>query len=770
MRHLTFSLLSGLVFVSMGWGASSPTSRVPLKTAPRSVAPRAKGWSVATLNGAPGLYRDGKPVAPVLFWQWKIKEQDAKAMSRDAGVNLFGVFGSHPHYANPYWKPEGFAGMAYQDGNLDQILNWVPSASFLPRLFYSAPDWWIAAHPDEQIVYSNPIPPDAEARRNGTLVPRESFASERFRRECGPVYRQAVRHLMDRYGDHLLGIHLTSGPWGEHFAWDALTQGGLIPLEEAGHGDVSAPMTRRFRAWLRAKYGNDPARLKAAWRDDSATFENAQVPSRDDRFALDTDGVWRDPAKGRRVADYFACQNATTVEMLDYFAGIVKNESKGALPTLAFYGYTQDEHWAIECDHRAIAAAYRSPNLDMFSAPHTYNRRMPGEDAMMRCYLASAARHGKLYVDEGDDMTFLEHLKPHPDGRCSATNVFESVNLLYREFGQAVTHGTGLWYMDLTGSTFRHPALVEAVGRMRCAADLALTRDRAHFSQVAVVSNVESEFYMGYRRTEANNMGLFLYQQQMGAFARAGAPFDWYLAEDLDAVMERDYRVVVLLDCQYLTERQHRQVEELKKGGRTVVSFHAPGYVSETGLSRTRMEGVAGVRMKPGTVRGVLSAVDVATGREWGCGLTRPADGLVDRPRGTRHRPVGAVQRGLFLPDEGEPLMTGVGDLADVTVAVSKGHDGWTGVFSALPALAPDVLRRVYRDAGVHVYTDADVVLSANAAWLMLHTRAKGVYEVRLPRACRRVVDVTCDRVVATDADRFAYPMEAFQTGVFLLD
>lgn len=253
--------------------------------------------------------------------------------------------------------------------------------------------------------------------------------------------------------------------------------------------------------------------------------------------------------------------------------------------------------------------------------------------------------------------------------------------------------------MDLTGSTFRHPALVEAVGRMRRAADLALTRDRAHFSQVSVVSNVESEFCMGYRRTEANNMGLFLYQQQMGAFARAGAPFDWYLAEDLDAVLERDYRVVALLDCQYLTERQHRQVEELKKGGRTIVSFHAPGYVSETGLSRTRMEGVAGVRMKPGTVRGVLSAVDVATGREWGCGLTRPADGLVDRPRGTRHRPVGE--------------------------------------------------RRL-----------------ADAA----HAREKRLRGAPAARACRRVVDVTCDRVVATDADRFAYPMEAFQTGVFLLD
>lgn len=341
--------------------------------------PNATGWSVGELNGAPGLFHDGKPVAPMLFWQWEIKEQDVRAMSKVGGISLFGVFGSSLHYAHPYWKPEGYAGIGYQDKNLDEVLNWVPDAAFLPRLFYTAPDWWIKAHPEEQVAFSNPI-----ARK----VPRESFASERLRRECAPFYRQAVRHLMDRYGEHLMGIHLASGPWGEHFAWDALRQGDATPVGEAGHGDVSAPMTRRFRDYLRTKYHGDVSRLKAAWRNASVTFENAEVPSMAARLALDETGVWRDPAKGRAVPDYLECMNLVTVEMLDHFARIVKDESGGTLPTLAFYGYTQDEHWAIECDHRGTAAAYRSPCLDMFSAPHTYNRRMPGEDGAMRCYLA----------------------------------------------------------------------------------------------------------------------------------------------------------------------------------------------------------------------------------------------------------------------------------------------------------------------------------------------------------------------------------------------
>ena len=632
--------------------------------------PPATGWRVAELNGAPGLYRDGQPVAPVLFWQWELLDEDVRAM---AGAG-------------------------------------------------------------------------------------------------GDAYRAAVDFLYRRYGRNLLGIHVSEGPWSEHFAWDALTQIGSTPLEKAGFSDASAPMTARFRAFLRSRYGGDVARLRAAWRDEAVTFETATVPPMAARLRLDVDGVWRDPAGDRRVPDYFACMNATTVETLDHFAGIVKDVSKGALPTLAFYGYTQDERWAIECDHRAIAQAYRSPHLDMFSAPHTYHRRSPGEDGAMRCYLASAALHGKLFVDESDDMTHLEQLKPYPDGRCSATNLFESVNLLYRAFGNAVTHGVGLWYMDLKRNTFRHPALVEAVGRMRRAADLALARDRAHRSEVAVVSNVESEFYMGYRRTEANNMGEMLYLQQMGAFYRAGAPFDWYLVEDLDAVRARNYKVVVFLDCQYLTEKQRRAVDALKSQNRTLVFFHAPGYVSETGLSRARMESVCGVKMKPGTVRGVCSAIDAATGREWGCGLTHPIDGVGDRPRGIRHRTPGTAQRGLFLPAEGRTLMTGVGDLAGVPVAVERAQTGWTGVFSALPALAPDVLRRLYRAAGVHVYTDADVVLSANASWVMLHTRDRGAYTVYLPRRVAKVTDVTCDKVVATNTDRFTYPLEKFQTTVLLLD
>ena len=110
--------------------------------------------------------------------------------------------------------------------------------------------------------------------------------------------------------------------------------------------------------------------------------------------------------------------------------------------------------------------------------------------------------------------------------------------------------------------------------------------------------------------------------------------------------------------------------------------------------------------------------------------------------------------------------MTGVGNLAETPIAVRKRQNGWTSV---LPALAPDVLREIYKASGVHVYTDEDVVLSANRAWLMLHARKRGRYAVRLPRRVKTVLDVTIGDVIARDCDNFTCELEKFQTAIFLL-
>ena len=76
-------------------------------------------------------------------------------------------------------------------------------------------------------------------------------------------------------------------------------------------------------------------------------------------------------------------------------------------PPYHFYGYTMDESWPIECDHRGISKLLRSPNLDMLSASHTYYRRKLGENGEMRQCL-----HGKLFFDERSDASARARDRP----------------------------------------------------------------------------------------------------------------------------------------------------------------------------------------------------------------------------------------------------------------------------------------------------------------------------------------------------------------------
>lgn len=694
-------------------------------------APSDRGWRVASWHGAPALFHDGKPVPPILFWQWEMQEEDARALAR-VGVDRFSMFGSFGHYAHPYFTEKGFAGLAYQETNLDALLRWLPGASVLPRLFYAAPEEWIAAHPEECIRYLNPNVVEPVPEWKSGSIPRESMASERYRREFDPVFRAAVRRLYGKYGDRLMGLHVCGGPCGEHHSWDVLTQvchHPTAPVSKFGFGDGSRPMTERFRRFLREKYGKE--------------FPDAHVPTMEERLHLDVDGVWRDPVKSRRVIDYFECLNRVIVDNIGHYTGLVKEESGGHLPTMVFYGYISDWDWTVECDHRAVSRALSLPSVDMLSAPHTYRRRGLGEDGQMRTFAASVALHGKFFVSEGDDRTHLESLKAKPDGFGCARTLEDSLALLYREFGMAVTHGVGLWYMDIGRENFRHPEILAAVGRMRRAAEESLRHDRAHLSEVAVVSNPESEFYLGYRRTEANNVSYAAYVDQMATLYRSGAPFDWYVAEDLQTVVDRNYKLVVFLDCQYMTDAQAALVERLKADGRTLVFVHATGYVSDAGLSRARMERICDTRMRADVVRGLVATNGVCAG---------------------------LYQKGLFVPAEGEVLACGFGGMSSTPVVVRRKSGDHNSVFAAIPCLAPSMLRNLYREAGVHVYTDQDVVLSANRSWLMIHTDHADDYRIRLGRRATRVTDVTCGVVVGRDVEDFAYPMKKHATAVFLLE
>lgn len=718
-----------------------------LSLSPVSVSaqtPQTDAFEIQDLKGAPCIFRNGKPVCPIFFWESFPQTWETEEFSK-RGMELFSAFRTSQHYEHDWWKEDGSIDYEFFEKGIQTLLKANPNALFLPRVYYTAPEWWVKKNPDELTVYSS----------GNVTTPRESFASLKFRKEAGEAYRKLIRHILDSdYANHILGIHVASGPWGEHFYWDAYFLGKITMIPQGS--DTSRPMQEAFRRFLREKYREDPAALRKAWCDETLTFESASVPTVTERVV--TDGAWRDPAKSRKVMDYLECHYQQVTDTIKYFCRIVKEESQRKLLTVVFYGYTQDENWAIEKDHRNPWDLLNCPDVDAYSAPHTYYRRSPGEDGEMRQYAASTALHGRLFIDEGDDQTYLENLKTNPDHRAYAPTPELSKSILQREFGLSATMSTGLWFMDLNGGWFRDHALLDTIGKMRKWAPKTLEMPRNSVAEVAIISQPKSEFFLGYRQTDANRIGYGLYHDQMGEFFRTGAPFDWYLIDDLEELAKRgrDYKAYVFLDCFYLTPEQRAQIERLKAQNHTLIWFYAPGYASDETLSLSRMEELTGFRFQPqeeGLLCGTLTG--------------RAASGT-----GCVRFGVPLLQKSLFTvrPEPGvEVLGYGVEKRAKDVIYASRELAGWRSVFCSVTGLPANELRRIFREAGIHLYCDSGCVVTANASWLMLHTREAGTHKVHL-RAPASVTEIVTEKKIGDGIKEFETEIPDRSTRIFLLE
>ena len=205
-------------------------------------------------------------------------------------VQLLSLWAALP---NPLLQTDGSVVLEYQDRQIRNLLSFEPKAFFLPRIFTTAPEWWVEVNPGELCQYGSGRTVSSNGRK---IPPRESMASQKYLDEIGGAYRKVVRQLLDAdYGRQLMGIHVAGGPWGEHFYWDAYH----FSTDRPAASDVSEPMRLALVEYLKRKYDNDVKHLRKAWNDDELTFDTVRVPGLRDRVKT-TAGAWRDPARFSR--------------------------------------------------------------------------------------------------------------------------------------------------------------------------------------------------------------------------------------------------------------------------------------------------------------------------------------------------------------------------------------------------------------------------------------------------------------------------------------
>jgi len=622
---------------------------------------------IRPLNGSPAVFIDGSPAFPLLL------------MSTPDGVRelqRLGFAGTHLYTVDPpgWWIGIEHYDFSRFDKHMVDMLAIDPRALVIPRIQLDAPGDWLDLHTEELIVYATP---DTEADPSWGGARHASWASEPWKAAADAALRALLRHAAAQpWGQAVIGWHIGSGLYGEWHYFNGVH-----------YPDLSTPFLRAYAEWLRSR---------------DLQIEPAP-PSPEERKVGDWAGVL-DPTRRQGAIAYFTFFHQVGADLLGRFARIVKEEGGGLV--VAFNGYLPDVGVNHELDHRAFDRVLANPDVDICASPHTYRRRAPGGDAILRGYPGSMRLHGKMWFDEQDDRTILAP-QPQQKPYTHVESMAESVEILWRGFAQALTHADGLWFMDQgalwygadpANAYYRHSDIVAAFERMTRIGQASLARPRTRQSEVAVISDLRGAFHMVDSDWTEDQALLRLNHHAMRELSRCGVPFDMYLLSDLAAIPE--YKSYVFLDAVFLTDEEISRIKALQTKGAQLGFFVAAGIASPQGLSLDRMQDLLGMPL-------------------------RFSDAPPPHPS---------------LPPA----------LLDTTDGVAQAGNTW---YCPQPPLPAAVLRRLFRQAGAHVYLESDDNLLAGCGYVGMHAVSAGKKVLTLPSPADWT-DERSGQVVARNSDR----------------
>ena len=677
-----------------------------------------------SVGGDAALFVNGKPLPGFMYSVEGALHLDFHRDVAQAGVHLYsGWFGLSHCGDIGHVAPDTYDYSEY-DRYFAAILETDPDAWFLPHIGMTGPLWWQRAHPEEMSL-------NEDGTRNPT-----SFASELWKRDMGGDLRKLLAHLRQSpYADRIIGYILFSGGTCEWQMWTTW---------KPSHDDYSPPALRAFRAFLAKRYGND-AQLRAAWADSAVTLASAEMPRGAKRYPTGPQ-VFRDPATERQAMDFYAFINSMTADAILHFARIAREATEGQALVGTYYAYLT-AHGVNQQDsgHLAAQRVFDSPDIDFLMSPPNYAFRRPGEASLFMSATDSFRMRGKLWIDESDHRTFLSD---PGSGYDRASTLEETLGVFRREFAEVLTKRAAVSWLDMGGTWFAHPAILAEMSREAAVMKQSLPHRKPFAPEVGVFVDPESFYWM--RSTEANAA---LVLRQVVTLPQAGVPWDFCLLSDIADARLPDYKFYVFLNAFRVNDaRREAILRKLKRNNATALFVYAPGYFGSDGASLANMRALTGIRIAKDEAEGKPQVLlDPRTPLTQGLSSAEPV--------GAKELTVSPV----FYADDPDAQVVGRLVGSQRAGLVVKSMEGWTSVYSAAMTLPPSLLRRMARQAGVHVWLETDDALYTDGRFFGIHASINGTKRIFLPFACQ-VTDAMSGRALSCEGQTLMLGMKRAET------
>jgi hypothetical protein len=642
-------------------------------------------------------------------------------LARNAGVHIYSFSIGMP-WPEPGKHPE----FGEVDRCIETTIGQDPQALLLPRFGMAPPDWWLAQHPDDRMLFDD-----------GQTVSM-SVASEAWRAEMQTHLRALVRHCESKYGGHMLGYHPCGQHTGEWFyerSW------------EARLSDFSPAMNTGFRKWLQAQYGTVEA-LRQAWNSPDIRFESLQVPSADQQRRT-TLGLFRDPVAERQVIDYFRYKQVAMEEPLEMMARVIKEETHGKKLTCFFYGYLFDMHGIPmgpqNSGHLAMTRMLQCPDVDILCSPISYLDRELGGAGCFMSAVDSVRAHGKLWLNEDDTRTYLT---PPTSGFGRVDTPQGTFWVHQRNFAQLWPRRLAAWYMDLGGIGWLNGKdLWDNIGRLQRFYQEHLTEPACWAPDVALIVDEDSPNYAAC----TIQLSCPLVYEMRSQYFRMGAPFGIYLLSDLVAGKVPPAKVYYFANCYRLDARQREAVLQATRG-KTAAWFYGGGFLGDTARDSNMVQ-MVGLQLRRGTPE---------------CGKVTPEKASHGLAAGL-HEPFRneTTLDPLWVVDEPGAEVIGRYSSGGAAVAAKQTPDGLRVYIGALHCPAK-LLRNILTASGVHVYNDSDDVVLTDGRFFSLTATSAGQKHLTFPQSCT-VVDALDGQYVVRDVKQLDLDLALGETRMLLL-
>ena len=747
--------------------------------------------------GAPILHINGEPYtgmmratyAPGFLGAKAFYESGLRILGFCSNANEQGYFLSRTVAVSP-----GEMDFAEFDERAQEMLAVAPDAYLIPRIYLSAPEWWLREHPEAIVV---------EETANGVRRPFfydggrpcPSWFSQEWRDYTSDCLAKLVEHIAQSpYADRVLGFVLASGSTEEWDSWSGQPHRWV---------DYSEAARDSFRAWLKTKYHTDDA-LQTAWHDETATLDAVELPTFAERADAVPSGAElrsMEDAKDLLCTDYYLWTAEATADCIAQFCHAVKTASENHLVCGPFYGYSlelQNDPRLLNSGHLGIWKLLDNPDVDFLCGPADYRYRHTGHGGdfpkgtepkldlpeelsntvVNPWYVYHAGTpmtlgpqhslklHNKFWFTEMDYRTSDTPCELDYCGRPA--DLQGDLDQQEKVAVHTLCTGSMQWWFDVGYVRFDNPQVLACIKNiMRAIEEGIRSYDRTSEAEIAVIVDERSFAHL----RPNSSLSLWMCSIQSPLLERLGNTVEYYLAEDLENLPER-IRMVFVTTSFAPTEAHAAALRKLRKDGRVFVYMFGPGlYPFREGLSSAQsMQEFTGmplaVDFKPALCRAVIDAPD----GKWLPTSLRGRKLIADWHHITRNPKEVPTVNPFVYAKSAQPhtrILAHYGD-GRGALAIYDGGD-WTGIWSGVDELPRELLLAACKKAGVHRYCEDPVLVWAAKGMVGVCVEQGGDYTIRLKHPAK-VHDALTNETFATDENGvFTASFRNNQTRLFFL-